>query len=57
MAAKVKAQEETVGTVSVVVVAPFQVSHEATVFGPGESVSVPAEVAAHWVANGWAEPA
>ena len=44
-------------TVAVVVVAPFQTNHEGHVYGPGEAATVPAEVAAAWVLNGWAEPA
>jgi hypothetical protein len=57
MAVQVKAQEETVGTVSVVIVAPYQATHEGTVYASGEAAEVPAEVAAAWVLNGWAEPA
>lgn len=54
MAVQTKAQEETVGTVSVVILAPFQACHEGTVYGSGEAAEVPAEVASSWVLNGWA---
>jgi len=57
MAVQTKTQEETVGTVSVVIVAPYQATHAGTVYGSGEAATVPAEVAAAWVLNGWAEPA
>jgi hypothetical protein len=51
----VKAQaEKPVETVAVVIVAPFQTNHEGHVYGPGESATVPAEVAEWWVLNGWA---
>jgi hypothetical protein len=54
----VKAQaEKPPEPIAVVVVPPFQVSHEGHVYGPGEAATVPAEVAAAWVLNGWAEPA
>lgn len=51
---KAESQEETVGTVSVVIEAPFQACHEGAVYGSGEAAAVPAEVAAAWVLNGWA---
>jgi len=53
---KIKA-EKPVETVAVVIVAPFQATHEGHVYGSGEAAEVPAEVAAAWVLNGWAEPA
>ena len=56
MSVKIKA-EKPVETVAVVIVAPFQTNHEGHVYGPGEAATVPAEVAAAWVLNGWAEPA
>ena len=56
MSVKIKA-EKPVETVAVVIVAPFQATHEGHVYGPGEAAEVPAEVAAAWVLNGWAEPA
>ena len=43
--------------VNVVVVAPFQTSLAGVVFGPGETASVPAAIAAAWIVYGWAEPA
>lgn len=57
MAVQTKPQEETVGTVSVVIVAPFQACHAGVVYASGQAAEVPAEVAAAWVLNGWAEPA
>jgi hypothetical protein len=57
MAVQTKPQEETVVTVSVVIRPPFQANHEGHVYGSGEPATVPAEVAAAWVLNGWAEPA
>ena len=48
------AQEETVGDVAVVIVAPFQACHAGTVYASGQAATVPAEVAASWVLNGWA---
>jgi hypothetical protein len=57
MAAQLKAQEETVEPVSVVILAPFQACHAGVVYGSGQAAEVPAEVAAAWVLNGWAEPA
>ncbi|MDQ1576653.1 MAG: hypothetical protein QOH55_1803 [Microbacteriaceae bacterium] len=50
----IKAKTEPVDAVSVVIVAPFQASHEGAVYGPGDTAQVPAEVAAAWVLNGWA---
>jgi len=38
----------------VVIGAPYQATHEGTVYGSGEAAEVPAEVAAAWVLNGWA---
>jgi len=55
MAVQTKPQEEPVETVAVVIVAPFQTNHEGHVYGSGEAAEVPAEVAAAWVLNGWAE--
>jgi len=57
MGVQAKPQDETVGDVAVVITAPFQACHAGTVYGPGEAATVPAEVAAAWVLNGWAEPA
>ena len=54
MGVQTKAQDETVGTVSVVITPPFQACHEGTVYGSGEAAEVPAEVASIWVVNGWA---
>jgi hypothetical protein len=39
------------------VIPPQQVSLDGTVFGPGETVEVPDDVAASWVNAGWAEAA
>jgi len=51
----VKAQaEKPVETVAVVIVAPFQACHDGTVYASGEAATVPAEVGAFWVLNGWA---
>ena len=55
MAAQLKAQEETEEAVAVVILAPFQANHAGTVYGSGQAATVPAEVAAAWVLNGWAE--
>lgn len=46
--------EKHVETVAVVIVAPFQACHEGTVYASGEAATVPAEVGAFWVLNGWA---
>jgi hypothetical protein len=32
---------------------PFQVVHEETVYGPGQTVDVPQEVADKWIEAGW----
>lgn len=50
----IKAKPETVDAVSVVIVAPFQTNHDGSVYGPGDTVAVPAEVAVAWALNGWA---
>ena len=58
MVGKVRAKaEKPPETVAVVILAPFQACHDGTVYGSGEAAEVPAEVAAAWVLNGWAEPA
>lgn len=44
-------------TTDVVVAEPFQVCHEGQVYSPGETVTVPAELAAVWLAAGWATEA
>jgi hypothetical protein len=42
---------------TVTIVGPFQASHAGRVHGPGDTVTVPTEVAAAWQVNGWAVPA
>ncbi len=42
------------GLVTVTPVHPFQVGYAGVVVGPGESIDVPAEVAAQWIASGLA---
>jgi hypothetical protein len=37
----------------VTVIPPFQVSHDGTVYGPGEKAEVPDEMAEHWLALGY----
>ncbi|RAM37714.1 hypothetical protein [Arthrobacter globiformis] len=39
--------------VTVRVAAPYQVSHDGKVYGSGESVTVPADVAEPWPPVGW----
>jgi hypothetical protein len=39
----------------VTVIPPFQVSHDGTVYGPGEKAEVPDAVAERWQAHGWVE--
>jgi hypothetical protein len=39
----------------VTVIPPFQVCHDGTVYGPGETAEVPDAVAARWQAHGWVE--
>ena len=56
MAAQTKA-ETPPEPVTVVVVPPFQTNHAGVVYASREVATVPAEVAAAWVLNGWAEPA
>ncbi|HYQ36764.1 MAG TPA: hypothetical protein VER10_12960 [Mycobacterium sp.] len=38
---------------AVTVNAPYQVVHEGTVYGPGQTADVPAEVADKWLEAGW----
>ena len=38
---------------TVTVIPPFQVCHDGTVYGPGESAEVPDAVAEHWEVLGW----
>jgi hypothetical protein len=42
---------------AVTVLAPFQTTNAGQVYGPGETVTVPAATAAAWLRNGWAVPA
>lgn len=39
--------------VTVKVAAPYQVSHDGKVYGSGETVTVPADVAEPWLLAGW----
>jgi hypothetical protein len=52
----VPAKGATPPLVFVVVTPPFQVGHHGQVFGPGETAQVPEDVAAHFIASGWAVP-
>jgi hypothetical protein len=36
---------------------PFRVSHEGTIYKPGDSADVPDHLAAHWLRSEWVEPA
>jgi hypothetical protein len=45
----------TVTTVTVVVRAPFQVTHDGFDYGPGETAEVPTEVAEDWEKRGLAD--
>ena len=36
---------------------PFQVVHDATVYGPGQTVDVPPDVADKWIEAGWVSEA
>jgi len=40
-------------TVDVTVAGNFQVSHDGNVYGPGETLTVPRELADTWTLNGW----
>jgi len=42
-------------TVTVTVIAPYQVSHEGTVFGPGETAEVSDWLAQRWQALGYVD--
>ena len=42
--------------VYVTVVPPYQCVDHGVVFGPGDTAQVPEDVAAHWIACGWAVP-
>jgi hypothetical protein len=43
----------TPAPLAVIVVDPFQVVHQGTVFRPGETAEVPEPVARYWLRNGW----
>lgn len=43
--------------VAVTVSGNYQVAYGGIAYGPGETASVPAEVAATWLACGWVGPA
>jgi hypothetical protein len=36
---------------------PYQVVHDATVYGPGQTVDVPPDVADKWIDAGWVSQA
>lgn len=40
--------------VTIKVAAPYQVSHDGKVYGSGETLSVPVDVAEPWLLAGWA---
>jgi hypothetical protein len=42
---------------TVSVTSPFQVVHDATVHGPGQTVDVPPEIADKWIDAGWVSDA
>jgi hypothetical protein len=50
------AHELTGATMKVKVLQPFQVSHDGTIYRPGEVAEVPEAVAASWERSGWVEP-
>lgn len=38
---------------TVIVLGPFQVCHDGTVYGPGQTAEVPDAVAQQWLTHGW----
>jgi hypothetical protein len=48
------AAEPAPADVTVKVAAPYQVSHDGKVYGSGETLTVPADVAEPWLLAGWA---
>jgi hypothetical protein len=42
---------------AVTVTAPYQVVHEETVYGPGQTVDVPDDLAHTWITAGWVSEA
>ncbi|MDP9692691.1 UNVERIFIED_ORG: hypothetical protein J2X79_000220 [Arthrobacter globiformis] len=47
------AAEPGTADVTVKVAAPYQVSHDGKVYGSGETLTVPADVAEPWLLAGW----
>ncbi|WP_322860109.1 hypothetical protein U8D42_12760 [Mycobacterium europaeum] len=39
------------------VLQPFQVSHDGTIYRPGETAEVPDHIGTHWLRSEWVEPA
>ncbi|TSE15236.1 hypothetical protein B1A87_004160 [Arthrobacter sp. KBS0703] len=48
-----EAVEPAPADVTVKVAAPYQVSHDGKVYGTGETLTVPADVAEPWLLAGW----
>lgn len=42
---------------TVTVNAPYQVVHDGTVYGPGQTADVPEEIAQKWIEAGWVSEA
>jgi hypothetical protein len=51
------APAEAATETAVTILAPFQTTHAGSVYGPGDTVTVPAATAAAWQVSGWAVPA
>jgi hypothetical protein len=56
-AAAPPAPAEAATDTAVTIVGPFQTNLAGQVYGPGDTVTVPAATAAAWQVNGWAVPA